>query len=81
MPNRIPLVVDTDAFNGIDDQFVIACALSCPGTGGVLALLAAQLFNEKSASPGIAWRRASGRSNASQFERARPFGYKNLPAR
>lgn len=52
MPNRIPLVIDTDAFNEIDDQFAIAYALSCPGTFDVLALLAAPFFNEKASSPG-----------------------------
>lgn len=51
MPNRIPLVIDTDAFNEIDDQFAIAYALSCPKTFDVRAILAAPFLNEKSSSP------------------------------
>jgi inosine-uridine nucleoside N-ribohydrolase len=49
--NRIPLVIDTDAFKEIDDPFAIAYALSCPKTFDVRAILAAPFFNEKSASP------------------------------
>ena len=49
--NRTALVIDTDAFNEIDDQFAIAYALSCPKTFDVRAILAAPFFNEKSTSP------------------------------
>ncbi len=46
------LVIDSDAFNEIDDQFAIAYALNSPQFFEVKALLAAPFFNEKSASPG-----------------------------
>jgi len=45
------LVLDTDAYNEIDDQFAIAYALRSTGKLTVRALYAAPFFNEKSSGP------------------------------
>lgn len=47
----IPVVIDSDTFNEIDDQFAIAYALCRPQALRVQALLAAPFLNEKAASP------------------------------
>ena len=60
MKTRIPLVIDTDAFNEIDDQFAIVYALCCPETFDVMAILAAPFFNEKSSCDVIARRYTEG---------------------
>ena len=47
----IPVVIDSDTFNEIDDQFAIAYALCRPQTLDVQALLAAPFVNEKAGTP------------------------------
>jgi len=52
-PNgRVRAVLDTDAYNEIDDQFAIAYFLKKSGTFDVQALTAAPFFNNKSDGPG-----------------------------
>ncbi|MCE5342321.1 MAG: nucleoside hydrolase [Eubacteriales bacterium] len=46
-----PIVIDSDTFNEIDDQFAIAYALCRPQQLTVRALLAAPFLNEKAVSP------------------------------
>lgn len=48
---KIRLVLDTDAFNEIDDQFAIAYALKSADNMTVEALYAAPFFNELSSGP------------------------------
>lgn len=48
---KIDLVIDSDAYNEIDDQFAIAYALHAPEKLQVRALYAAPFFNERSAGP------------------------------
>jgi inosine-uridine nucleoside N-ribohydrolase len=48
---KIKVVLDTDAYNEIDDQFAIAYALLAPEKIDLLALYAAPFFNSKSTSP------------------------------
>ena len=48
---RIDLVIDTDAYNEIDDQFAIAYALCAGEKLNVRALYAAPFLNQKSVSP------------------------------
>ncbi len=48
---RIDLVIDSDAFNEIDDQFAISYALRAPETFDVKAIFAAPFFNKRSSSP------------------------------
>lgn len=48
----IDLVIDTDAYNEIDDQFAIAYALCAGERLNVRALYAAPFLNQKSVSPG-----------------------------
>ena len=50
-PGKIDLVMDTDAFNEIDDQFAIAYALRSPERINLRALYAAPFFNDLSDSP------------------------------
>ncbi len=50
-PGKLDLVVDTDAFNEIDDQFAIAYALRSPERINLCALYAAPFFNSLSSSP------------------------------
>lgn len=47
----IPVVIDSDTYNEIDDQFAIAYALCRPKQLDVLAMLAAPFMNERAASP------------------------------
>ena len=47
----IDLVLDTDAYNEIDDQFAISYALKTKEKIRLLALYAAPFFNQRSSSP------------------------------
>ena len=48
---RVDAVLDTDAFNEIDDQFALAYLLAYPERVNLLAVTAAPFFNERSTSP------------------------------
>ena len=48
---RIRVILDTDAYNEIDDQFAIAYLLGKPDIFDVVALTAAPFHNEKSSGP------------------------------
>ncbi len=48
---KIDAVIDTDAFNEIDDQFAISYMLKNPGRINVKGILAAPFFNDNSTSP------------------------------
>jgi len=48
---RVRAVLDTDAYNEIDDQFAIAYIMNKTETFDVQALTAAPFFNDKSSSP------------------------------
>jgi len=48
----VDVVLDTDAFNEIDDQFAIAYLLRSPERANVVALSAAPFLNQKVANPG-----------------------------
>ena len=48
---RIDMVLDTDAYNEIDDQFAISYALHAPEKLDVKALYAAPFFNSRSSGP------------------------------
>ena len=48
---RIDAVLDTDAYNEIDDQFAIAYLLSYPERANTTAIYAAPFFNAKSSGP------------------------------
>ena len=47
----VDMVLDTDAYNEIDDQFAISYALRAKEKLNVKALFAAPFFNEKSSGP------------------------------
>ncbi len=47
----VDVVLDTDAYNEIDDQFAIAYLLHAPEKANVRALYAAPFFNQNSVSP------------------------------
>jgi len=49
---RVRVVVDTDTYNEIDDQFAVVYALLSPEKLEVEAILAAPFLNEKSSGPG-----------------------------
>ncbi len=52
MPNgRVDVVLDTDAYNEIDDQFAIAYLLSYPEKASTKAIYAAPFLNAKSSGP------------------------------
>jgi purine nucleosidase len=53
-PRTPPLrmVLDTDTFNEVDDQFAVAYALKSPGRLAVEALYAAPFHNDRSSGPG-----------------------------
>ncbi len=48
---KVDLVLDTDAYNEIDDQFAISYALHAPEKINLLALYAAPFFNDRSTDP------------------------------
>lgn len=48
---RIPIVIDTDTFNEIDDRFALTYALKSPGRLNILSVYAAPYHNENSADP------------------------------
>ena len=49
---RVDVVLDTDAFNEIDDQFAIAYLLRSPERANVVAVSAAPFLNKKVENPG-----------------------------
>lgn len=49
---KVRMVLDTDTFNEVDDQFALAYALKSPESVQVEAVYAAPFFNERSAGPG-----------------------------
>ncbi|WP_308639655.1 nucleoside hydrolase [Paenibacillus silvisoli] len=49
---RINMILDTDAFNEVDDQFALAYTLLSPEKINLLAVTAAPFFNWNSTSPG-----------------------------
>lgn len=49
---KIDVVIDTDTYNEVDDQFAMAYALLSPERMNVLAIYAAPFFNSRSTSPG-----------------------------
>jgi inosine-uridine nucleoside N-ribohydrolase len=49
---KVSIVIDTDTFNEIDDQFAVVYALLSQGKLSVEGLYAAPFFNHRSASPG-----------------------------
>ena len=48
---KIDVVLDTDAYNEIDDQFAIAYMLRSKGKLNVKAIYAAPFFNDRSSGP------------------------------
>ena len=42
------IILDTDAYNEIDDQFAIAYAMRCPETVEILSINAAPFLNSRS---------------------------------
>jgi purine nucleosidase len=55
---RVPVVIDTDTYNEIDDQFALVHALLTPERLDVQAIYAAPFHNERSSSPGDGMRRS-----------------------
>lgn len=49
---RLRVVIDTDTFNEVDDQFALVYALNSPERLSVEAIYAAPFTNERAASPG-----------------------------
>ena len=54
-PGPVRVVIDTDTFNEVDDQFAIAHALLSPRSMTVEAIYAAPFFNTRSSGPATAW--------------------------
>jgi hypothetical protein len=54
----VRMVLDTDAYNEIDDQFALAYALLCPERLSVEAIYAAPFHNSRSDGPGDGMRRS-----------------------
>ena len=50
--NKVRMVLDTDTYNEIDDQFAVVYALLSPEQLAVEAIYAAPFFNDRCASPG-----------------------------
>lgn len=54
----VDLVLDTDTYNEIDDQYALAYLLACGGKLRVKGLCAAPFFNQHSASPADGMRKS-----------------------
>jgi inosine-uridine nucleoside N-ribohydrolase len=50
--SRVSLVLDTDTYNEVDDQFALAYALRSPGAMDLEAIYAAPFHNDRSTGPG-----------------------------
>lgn len=50
--NKVSIVLDTDTYNEVDDQFALALALLSPKSISVEAVYAAPFFNSRSTGPG-----------------------------
>ena len=48
---RVKMVLDTDTYNEVDDQFALAYSLLSPEKLDVLAVYAAPYFNDRSSGP------------------------------
>ncbi|HOT93523.1 MAG TPA: nucleoside hydrolase, partial [Anaerolineae bacterium] len=48
---KVQMVLDTDTYNEVDDQFAVVQALLSPEKLDVLALYAAPFFNDRSTGP------------------------------
>ena len=48
---RLPVVIDTDAYNEIDDQFAIAYLMRSDNQLETLAIYAAPFYNNRASSP------------------------------
>ena len=55
---KIDVVLDTDAYNEIDDQYAIAYLLNSEDKLNVKAIYAAPFFNENSKSLRMEWKEA-----------------------
>ncbi len=55
---RVRMVVDTDTYNEIDDQFALAYALNSPEKLDIAAIYAAPFYNERSSGPGDGMRKS-----------------------
>ena len=54
---RVDVVLDTDAYNEIDDQFAISYLLKSKEKLNTKAIYAAPFFNSNSASPKTVWKK------------------------
>jgi purine nucleosidase len=73
MPKAV--VIDSDTYNEIDDQFAIAYALCSPRTLTVQALFAAPFVNEKAATP-----REGMEKSLLEMKRIRALCHSSVPA-
>ena len=48
---KVKMVLDTDTYNEVDDQFALAYSLLSPEKLEVLAVYAAPYFNDRSSGP------------------------------
>ncbi len=72
---RKAVVIDSDTYNEIDDQFAIAYALCNPRVLAVQALLAAPFMNEKAGTP-----REGMEKSLQEMQRIRALCRSNVPA-
>ena len=61
---KVRMVLDTDTYNEIDDQFALGVRAACPEKLNVEAVYAALFTNDRSTGPGDGWRRAMKKSCA-----------------
>ena len=57
---RLDMVLDTDTFNEVDDQFALSYCMLSPERLNVQAIYAAPFFNENSTGPGDGMERSYG---------------------
>lgn len=57
-PGQLRVIMDTDTYNEIDDQFAIVQMMLSPARLSVEAIYAAPFHNHRSSDPGTGWSRA-----------------------
>ena len=60
--DKVRMVLDTDTYNEIDDQFAVVQALLSPDQLAVEAIYAAPFYNIRSSGRATAWRKATRKS-------------------
>lgn len=71
----VPVILDTDTYNEIDDQFALVYALLTPECINLRGVTAAPFLNSRSTSAADGWRRVTGKLSGSSTSWASAAGF------